>query len=136
MTANYFQQSAGLFQFVSDSLDSWGIEGGANTQLSALSTLMLAQAQEAFLIKATDSKMKDGTLAKLAMQASTFYNAAFDTLKELKLLDKYWMSYLQVKIAYIKAKGHYYRGLECSAQATYGQGISWLQSSQASCKVY
>jgi programmed cell death 6-interacting protein len=56
--ASYFQQSAGVFQFVSDSLEAWNIEGTANTQLSGLSDFMLAQAQEVFLIKAVKGGMK------------------------------------------------------------------------------
>lgn len=52
--ASYYQQSAGVFQHVSEALESWGIQGSANTQLSALSNLMLAQAQEVFLYKAVN----------------------------------------------------------------------------------
>ncbi len=49
---------------------------------------MLAQAQEAFLLKATAGKMREGTLAKLAMQVSTFYNVAHEIASQLSIFEK------------------------------------------------
>lgn len=69
-------------------MPDWGIQGSANTQLSALSNLMLAQAQEAFLAKAVSGKMKDATLAKLAMQVATFYGVSFDIANETDIFDR------------------------------------------------
>jgi programmed cell death 6-interacting protein len=63
------------------------------------------------------------------MQASTFYECAWDTLKSLNLLDQSWTSYLQIKIAFMKGKGYYYCGLDCALNTKYGEGISWLSSS-------
>lgn len=132
--AGYFQQSAGVFQFINESLESWGILGSANSQLLGLVDLMLACAQEVFLCKAVEGKMKDGTLAKLAIQASDFFQSSFNILRDLHLLDKQWLSYIQVKTLYLRAQAHYYRALEFKALGKYGLLVGWLQSSQLGLK--
>lgn len=62
--------------------------------LSALSALMLAQAQEIFVTKAVQDKMKDVIIAKLCAQADEMYA---DTLRLLQkdtvkhLWDREWL---------------------------------------------
>ncbi|KAJ3344598.1 pH-response regulator protein palA/rim20, partial [Kappamyces sp. JEL0680] len=112
-SALYFQQSAGAFQTITDKLPVWGIEGNANTQLNALCNLMLAQAQEVFLAKAISSKMKEGTLAKLAMQVSTFYGVAHDIASETSIFDK---------------------SLDAESGGKYGEQVAWLTAAAASIK--
>ena len=86
--AQYFQQSSGAYQTIIDKLPEWNIQGSANLQLNALSNLMLSQAQEVFFLKAASSKMKEGTLAKLAMQTATFYGVSLDIAQECSVFDK------------------------------------------------
>ncbi|MEQ2249887.1 Rhophilin, Rho GTPase binding protein [Ilyodon furcidens] len=45
--------------------------------VGTLSTIMLAQAQEVFFLKATSDRMKDAVIAKLANQAADYYGEAF-----------------------------------------------------------
>lgn len=91
--AQYFQQSSGAYQTIIDKLPEWNIQGSANLQLNALSNLMLSQAQEVFFLKAASGKMKEGTLAKLAMQTATFYGVSLDIAQECSVFDKVheWM---------------------------------------------
>jgi programmed cell death 6-interacting protein len=94
-SAHYFQLAAGVYQTITDKLATWNISGNANTQLSALSNLNLACAQEVFLQKATNQKMKEGTLAKLAMQVSQFYCVAYDIASQTEIFNKNWLSHMQ-----------------------------------------
>lgn len=62
--------------------------------VSALSALMLAQAQEIFVTKAVQDKMKDAIVAKLCVQAEDMFADALrqmqrDTVKHL--WDKEWL---------------------------------------------
>ena len=96
--AQYFQLSAGAYQTIVDKLPEWNIQGSANLQLNALTNLMLSQAQEVFFLKAVSSnfsdffnsigKMKEGTLAKLAKQAATFYGLALEIAEECAVFGK------------------------------------------------
>ncbi|KJH50646.1 BRO1-like domain protein [Dictyocaulus viviparus] len=79
-TAKLFQQSAGVFARLRDTV--LGMVQHDPTPdlmpdtLAALSTLMLAQAQEAVYIKAYKEKMKPTALVKIAAQAAEFYHDA------------------------------------------------------------
>ncbi|KAJ2991928.1 pH-response regulator protein palA/rim20 [Globomyces sp. JEL0801] len=128
--AAYYQQAAGVYQYIMDSLPSWGITGTANTQLSALSNLMLGQAQEAFLLKAVAGKMKEGVLAKLAIQASTFYSVAHEIAKETEN----WLCQMEAKKYHLAAMASLYKSTECELTGKYGERVAWLQESQSSIK--
>ncbi|KAI8892342.1 BRO1-like domain-containing protein [Globomyces pollinis-pini] len=132
--AAYYQQAAGVYQYIMDSLPSWGITGTANTQLSALSNLMLGQAQEAFLLKAVAGKMKEGVLAKLAIQASTFYSVAHEIAKETEVFEKNWLCQMEAKKYHLAAMASLYKSTECELTGKYGERVAWLQESQSSIK--
>jgi programmed cell death 6-interacting protein len=128
--ANYFQQAAGVLEFLAKSLDGWGIQGSANVQLAALAELMFANAQEAFFVKAVHGNMKSGTLAKLAIKAADFYTACLTQISDLDIFDKLWISYLKVKIEYFKGLAHYHSGLECESARKFGEQVAWLKLAQ------
>ncbi|KAJ3272917.1 pH-response regulator protein palA/rim20 [Terramyces sp. JEL0728] len=139
--ASYYQQSAGAFQCILDNLHAWDISSTANTQLNALSNLMLAQAQEVFLLKAIaginvliPGKMREGTLAKLAMQVSTFYSISYEIASQTSLFDKQWLCCMQAKQHHFSAVARYYKSIEVEAAGKYGEQVGWLQASVESSK--
>jgi len=74
--------AAGAFSALRENVPSWFSEN-LSTDLSAvtlksLELLMLAQAQECFLIKATADNKAKGILAKLAAQAADLYDQSYD----------------------------------------------------------
>lgn len=128
--AQYFQQAAGVYQSIVDKLPSWNIPGSANVQLNSLSNLMLAQAQEVFLTKAIGTKMKAGTLAKLAMQTACFYGLALDIAQETSVFDKAWLSHLTAKQNHFSAVAQYCKINLCFLYNNYvrqriGIGSEW-----------
>ncbi|KAH6591094.1 hypothetical protein BASA50_009095 [Batrachochytrium salamandrivorans] len=129
--ASYFQQAAGVFTMIVESLSIWNISGSSAVQLNSLSQLMLAQGQEVFFEKALAGKMKDATLAKLAQQASVFYAAAFEGASKTQVFDKAWNSYMQVKLLHWKSVSHYHRALEALGSGKYGEQIAWINAALA-----
>jgi programmed cell death 6-interacting protein len=73
--------------------------------LAALSSLMLAQAQEVFVDKAIKDKMKDSIIAKLCVQTEDMFNDAStmlskDTLKHI--WDRAWLSNVRWVFMFVK----------------------------------
>jgi len=96
--AKMFQSASGIFAQIRSAA---GVMGGQEPTpdlsapaLSVLSTLMLAQAQEIFVYKAIQDKMKDAIIAKLAMQAEDLYAETLHVMqKETKVYwEKDWLS--------------------------------------------
>lgn len=92
------QQSAGIFNFLKGNV-MLAIQQEPTPDISpdtlgALSSLMLAQAQEIFVLKAIHDSMKDGIIAKLAAQAEDLYAEALKLFqKEIfrAFWDKEWV---------------------------------------------
>ncbi len=73
-----------------------GLTGDLNPDtLSALSAVMLAQAQEIFVTKAIRDKMKDSIIAKLSIQAEAMFADALLKMTKDKvkyLWERSWMT--------------------------------------------
>lgn len=73
--------------------------------LGALSTLMLAQAQEIFVHKAIHDSMKDGIVARLAAQAEELYADALNVFQKdifRSFWDKEWVPLVSSVCAHVK----------------------------------
>ncbi|GJQ69171.1 putative programmed cell death 6-interacting protein [Trypoxylus dichotomus] len=98
--------------------------------LGALSSLMLAQAQEMFVQKAIHDNMKDSIVAKLAQQCEELYADCLkifqrDTLKAL--WDKDWIPLIAGKQAAMRATALYYQSLVCKNDKAVGKEIAYLE---------
>lgn len=133
-SAAYFQHAAGAYKTIVEKLPIWNIQGSANTQLDALSNLMLGQAQEIFLNKAIVAKMKESTLAKLASQTSAFYQAAYDIAKETPIFDKSWLAHMNCKQLHFRSVCQYYKSIEVEATGKFGEQVGWLSAALAANK--
>ncbi|CAG5134687.1 unnamed protein product, partial [Candidula unifasciata] len=98
--------------------------------LSALSALMLAQAQESIYRKATQDKMKEAMIAKLAYQTSELYSDAMKlmqlgSIRELWPRD--WLLIVVMKQAAFHGMSEYYQSCVAQQSKSYGEEIARLQ---------
>ncbi|XP_050073837.1 programmed cell death 6-interacting protein [Anopheles maculipalpis] len=132
--AKLFQQSASIFTFLK-TLASATIQGEPTPDLSqdsltALGNLMLAQAQEMFVIKAIKDNMKDLVVAKLCAQCEELYS---ETLRSMQrdsvrpLWDKEWIPQVAGRQAAMHALTMLYHSKVSQANKAFGEEISRLQ---------
>lgn len=98
--------------------------------LSALSSLMLAQAQEIFVHKAIHDSMKDAVIAKLAAQADELYADALKLFqKEIfrSFWDKEWIPLLNGKQSGYRAMAELYQSAVCKNKSAIGEEITRLE---------
>lgn len=135
LALKWFQQSAGIF------LHCKGVTPFAIPQeptpdlnpdtLQVLSNLMLAQAQEIFIVKAIKDNMKEAIIAKLACQCEDLYA---ETLRGLQkdsvrsLWEKEWVATVAGKQAGFHAMTQLYQSMVCKANQAIGEEISRLQN--------
>jgi programmed cell death 6-interacting protein len=135
MATKLFQQSAGIFNQLK-ALAPAAIPQEPTVDLTSevltiLSNLMVAQAQEIFVMKAIKDSMKDIIIAKLACQAEELYA---DVLRGMQkesvrnVWDKEWVATIAGKQAGFHAMTQLYQSLECRASGKYGEEISRLQN--------
>lgn len=101
--------------------------------LLALSSLLLAQAQDVILVKATNNKMKSQTLAKLCMHASDLYAEALRMLQLTSLRDlwnKDWISTVAGKQAGFHSMAEYHQSQVAKENREYGEEISRLKQAK------
>ncbi|XP_053469013.1 programmed cell death 6-interacting protein isoform X1 [Ictalurus furcatus] len=111
--AKFYQLASGAFAHIKDTVLS-ALNREPTMDISpetvgTLSQIMLSQAQEVFVIKATADKMKDAIIAKLANQTADFYGDAFKQCQYKENLPKYF--YFQEVLPVLAAK-------HCMMQAT------------------
>lgn len=130
--AKLYQQAAGCFSYIRDnSLTATRSDCTLDfypDALSLLISIMLAQAQEIFYIKAVDNKFKDGTIAKLVKQTSDYYAEAMKAVQveSLKDLQKAWLPMLAGKQALFHALSEYHRGEHDLSEQKVGDSLARL----------
>lgn len=132
--AKYFQRSAGIFTSLKDNvyavLQTLPTPDLSVNCLTALVAINLAQAQDCFYLKATTDNMKDALIAKIAVQASDFYQEAVRAVTnyEVKgLWEKDWIPFLQCKHAYFTSAAEYHQSIVNGAAGAYGEQVGRLQ---------
>ncbi|CAG7817435.1 unnamed protein product [Allacma fusca] len=141
-SARLFQLSSGIFGHLKSAASVMGGQEPTpdlNPEtLSALSTLMLAQAQEVFVTKAIQDKMKDAIVAKLCAQAEELYADSMrqlqkDTVKHL--WDKEWLPTVAGKQAAFLALGHFFQAQVNATNKKIGEQIARLSHSIETFKI-
>lgn len=130
--AKYYQLAAGAFQHIRDSsLTTTRNDCTSDLYpetLSALSSVMLAQAQEIFYHKSVKDKMKDSVIAKIAAQCSDNYSSAMSiqNVDGLKDATKIWLPIIAGKQALFHALSEYHKGLHEYNEKNIGEALARL----------
>lgn len=98
--------------------------------LQTLVNLMLAQAQECVWQKAVMDQLRDGTIARLSLQISDYYDTAFELASNSSIqtvFPKYWLTHMQIKVLHFHAASQFRKACECISQDKYGEEVSRLQ---------
>uniref|UniRef100_A0A1Y1LGS8 BRO1 domain-containing protein n=1 Tax=Photinus pyralis TaxID=7054 RepID=A0A1Y1LGS8_PHOPY len=135
LAAKLLQQAAGIFSHLKSTV-MLSIQQDPTPDLNpdtlgALSALMLAQAQEIFVLKAIHDEMKDQIVAKLSSQCEDLYSECLkmfqrENLKQL--WDRDWIATIAGKQAGYHAIAEYYQSLVCKSNKIIGEQITRLES--------
>uniref|UniRef100_A0A8C1RXY0 Programmed cell death 6 interacting protein n=1 Tax=Cyprinus carpio TaxID=7962 RepID=A0A8C1RXY0_CYPCA len=95
--------------------------------VGTLSQIMLSQAQEVFVLKATADKMKDAIVAKLANQAADYYGDAFKQCQYKENLPKEVLPVLAAKHCMMQATAELHQSALANQKKKFGEEIARLQ---------
>ncbi|KAI9475614.1 MAG: BRO1-like domain-containing protein [Benjaminiella poitrasii] len=98
--------------------------------LQTLIHLMLAQSQECVWQKAAMDQLRDGTIARLALQIADFYDLAYTQATHnaiQSVFPTHWYRHMQIKHLHFTAAAQFRKSCECISQDRYGEEIARLQ---------
>ncbi|XP_067014587.1 programmed cell death 6-interacting protein isoform X2 [Anabrus simplex] len=134
LAAKLLQQASGIFNHLKGTV-MLAIQQEPTPDLNpetlgALSQLMLAQAQEIFVLKSIHDRMKDPIVSKLCSQCEELYAEVLKVFQKeflRPLWDKDWIPVVAGKQAGYRALSHYYQSLVCKADKSVGEEIARLE---------
>uniref|UniRef100_A0A673I330 Programmed cell death 6-interacting protein n=1 Tax=Sinocyclocheilus rhinocerous TaxID=307959 RepID=A0A673I330_9TELE len=134
--AKFYQLASGAFAHIKDTVLS-ALNREPTMDISpetvgTLSQIMLSQAQEVFVLKATADKMKDAIVAKLANQAADYYGDAFKQCQYKENLPKYFyfqevLPVLAAKHCMMQATAELHQSALANQKKKFGEEITRLQ---------
>eukprot|EP00128_Syssomonas_multiformis_P016988 Colp12_sorted_trinity150504_noHs@35456 len=137
VACRYYQLAAGVFSDLKENIftlvPTSPTPDLTPESLGALITLMLAQAQECFYLKAAMDKMKDAITARLATQAAGYYDDCFEQLNNGSLkniVDKTLLLTVQTKASYYKAAAQFHAAADCKSKDKYGEEVGRLEAAE------
>lgn len=100
--------------------------------LHALSRVMVAQAQEMFVLKAVCQQMKASVAARLSAQCAEYFGEAARALRESTRCawDKEWVNVVSAKRHAYSGYAEFYQSEVCGAEKRFGVQIARLQQAE------
>ncbi|KAI9314326.1 BRO1-like domain-containing protein [Dichotomocladium elegans] len=135
---NFFQASAGMFQYINDNFLHAPSQDLHRDTVKMLTELMLAQAHECFIENSLREKKKENLIAKLASHAAWVYGNLADEIQECISrnvgVERSWMVMCQVKQKFYQAVAQQHRAAVCELDSNYGEQVSRLAAAEATAK--
>ncbi|KAH3681445.1 hypothetical protein WICPIJ_007602 [Wickerhamomyces pijperi] len=128
LAIKYMQYAAGVYQFIHDNFLNAPSIDLSNKTISFLNKLMLAQAQELFLLSLVNAENdKYSLIARIAASAAVFYEKANELyLDDLEFGDEYqWLSIIRFKFQFYQSLSYYYQAKALEANKL-GESIGYL----------
>eukprot|EP01119_Soliformovum_irregulare_P009995 TRINITY_DN2416_c0_g1_i1.p1 TRINITY_DN2416_c0_g1~~TRINITY_DN2416_c0_g1_i1.p1 ORF type:complete len:831 (-),score=256.75 TRINITY_DN2416_c0_g1_i1:39-2456(-) len=129
-----FQQAAGVFELLKEELEKHpqpNVPDLSTECINMYINLMLGQAQECFAEKALKDNMNPSIVAKLAAQASSFYETAGNVLSSPVLsavIPKHWPAQVGLRAAVQKASSEMSYATAMGKNDEYGQQVGRLHN--------
>lgn len=125
----YTQKSAGCFAFISHEVGTMNDPVMEQSSVQCLENLTLAQAQELFWLKAVRDGLKNSLIARLAIQVSYFYDAAYKYANLSELIRTDWARRFRDKSLYFQAVASYRSSMHYDELSEYGLKVKALRDS-------
>ncbi|KAG6879495.1 hypothetical protein C0992_002105 [Termitomyces sp. T32_za158] len=134
---SYFRSCAGMLTYINDNFLHAPSTDLSRDVVKFLSNLILAQATEVFFEKCVDEKKGSALVAKVAAQAATMYTTLNEEVKEFSgksILDRSWVTLIQIKSKYFLSLSQYHRALADTNAAKHGDALARLALSETLAK--
>lgn len=121
------QACSGLLNFINENFLHAPSSDLSREAVKALSTIMLAQAQEVFTEKQIRDNGKSSIIAKLASETASLYHNANEVLTELVIagtIDTTWGPFCQTKEKYFAGLTNFYQASFEEEKGKYGSAVS------------
>lgn len=141
IATKYFQIASGIFLALKSEAPAAIGQRAPQTDmnpsiLDILHYLMLAQAQEAILVKAVQNGMSDVSLSKLASQCSDYYGECYKLVQLVKAIwpEKDWFNQMYAKQLSFSAISDFHQAAVAGTAKKFGEEIAWLSHAMESFK--
>jgi BRO1-like domain len=127
MAFNFYQASAGMFQFINDHFLHPPSVDMSRDSIKVLVDLMLGQAQECLIEKMLFEKKAGSLVAKLSMHLSSVFTGVVDGLKVTALKSQMptaWVEMFKLKQKYFYALAFYHHAIQAGLDAKYGDVVT------------
>ncbi|KAK7032954.1 BRO1 domain-containing protein [Favolaschia claudopus] len=133
----YFRTCAGMLTYINENFLHAPSKDLSKEVVKFLVSLILAQATEVFWEKCVEEKKPSGLTSKMASQAASMYTTLCEEVKEFmgqNILDRHWVTLIQIKSKYLTSQAQYYRSLADTDAGTYGDALARLTLSESLAK--
>ncbi|KII91636.1 hypothetical protein PLICRDRAFT_105619 [Plicaturopsis crispa FD-325 SS-3] len=133
----YFRTCAGMLTYINENFLHAPSTDLSRDVVKFLVNLILAQASEVFFEKCTDEKKGSALVSKVGSQVASMYNSLSEEVKEFMgkgILDRNWVTLIQIKAKYFTSLAQYYRGLADASSGKHGDALVRFTVAEAAAK--
>ncbi|KAG7902880.1 hypothetical protein KL907_004013 [Ogataea polymorpha] len=132
----WFQKAAGVYQYIQESFLHAPSDDLSVQSMQALAKLMLAQAQEVFLLRyiETTAEPKQSLLARLAKSTAKLYGSASELIQNVKTMQYNWHQYTKLKELYYLSYANFQQSQLLKSSNKHGQAIAYMKLAEETIK--